>query len=268
MPDAPKTLVRTLWIACPAVIVVTAVLILAFPGSRTAQPSNPENIHALPGESPGGQPSSETDRQARANINELESFKGPADEFASKAESAYRLVNKEERAAILGLCEKRLGDELLPFLKKVQNTETDSDLRFRIMQIISGGLAEKSDEVLISNLGHFDTQLALASLKALRNRKPPEAVPGLVKYLDRSDAKERWIAVDVLAEIGGDKALAAIEKCATSSNVDKQTRLRAITALGKLKAKNSLASLERNLSDEDEQIRLVTREVIQVLKQN
>ena len=117
---------------------------------------------------------------------------------------------------------------------------------------------DETVEVLVSNLGHYDVELALASLKALRGRKPPEAVPGLAKYLERPDVKERWIAVDILADISTSDAVLTIEKCAVNPKMEKTARLRAIAALGKLKVTGSRSALEKNLSDPDEQIRLVS----------
>ncbi|TET39361.1 MAG: HEAT repeat domain-containing protein [Planctomycetota bacterium] len=132
-----------------------------------------------------------------------------------------------------------MDKNILTLLGKLQLTETNPDLRWRIVQMIANASGEKGNEILISNLGHFDTGVSLASLKVLRERKPPEAVPGLIKYLNRSDVKERWIAVDILKDIRTEEAVSAIEKCAVNPGMEKKARLRAITALGKLKAKTS-----------------------------
>ncbi|MHC4661110.1 MAG: HEAT repeat domain-containing protein [Planctomycetota bacterium] len=198
-------------------------------------------------------------------IKELEKLSGSPQELAEKLESAYILANSEQRSQLLDLCKRRFDNSLLPFLKKYQISETDSGLRKKIFAIVLSSSAATTDEILISNLAHYDTELALASLKEIRNRELKQAAPGLVKYLNRPDVKERWIAVDLLADICTGEAITEIGECAVSKRMDKQTRLRAITALGKIKAKGSKTILKQNLADKDEQIRLVSKEVLKVL---
>jgi hypothetical protein len=269
MSGKPQFQKRMILLILPLIVVGIAVTILLWPENNGKDSRNPEQSTVGDGSS---------DQTNRLNINqakpeqlsktvkELQNFTGTSDKFTKSIESVYRTANKVERTFILDLCGTRMDEQILTLLGKLQLTETNPDLRWRIVQMIANASGEKGNEILISNLGHYDTGVALASLKVLRERKPVEAVPKLIKYLNRSDVKERWIAVDILADIRTEEAISAIEKCAVNPNMEKKARLRAITALGKLKAKTSRQALEKNLTDKDPQIRKITQEVIKVLE--
>ena len=89
-------------------------------------------------------------------------------------------------------------------------------------------------------------------LQLVRDSKDPVFLEPLLNILKRGDYWSRFIAIDALSKIGGDKAVNALIEALD----DRELRWSAITGLADMKVVNSLKMVLKCLADPDEEIRL------------
>ena len=106
-------------------------------------------------------------------------------------------------------------------------------------------------EALVEVLGDEDWWVREKTISALGRLKDKRAIPHLAKMI--TDEDNKWVVPEALAEIGGSEVIEPLmEFLADESS---RVRISAISALGKLKDKDTLPYIKELLNDPDEEVR-------------
>ncbi|MFT3916024.1 MAG: HEAT repeat domain-containing protein [Anaeromyxobacteraceae bacterium] len=135
----------------------------------------------------------------------------------------------------------------------------------------AGGLAlgiaaeAKPVEQVLADLASADPRVRDHAVRALAERRSPEAVPALVERLEDSDPDVVQRAVGALAQIGDRRAVAPLIDLAQRSEPEVALRMvRVIGDVGGAEAEGYLMTLESGASDR--QVRRVAREALRDLR--
>jgi HEAT repeat protein/class 3 adenylate cyclase len=143
------------------------------------------------------------------------------------------------------------------FLAMLKNK--DEHLRRCAVEFFNKVPDEAAFEPLVEVLGDEDWWVREKTISALGRLKDKRAIPHLAKMINDEDNK--WIVPEALAEIGGSEVIDPLmEFLSDESN---RVRIAAISALGKLKDKDTLPYIKELLNDPDEEVR---NEASKVLK--
>ena len=152
------------------------------------------------------------------------------------------------------------GEKIAPATAELVKALGDSDPLVRAYAAVALGKLEQADGDPVAALAKLltdpEARVRGMAVRSLRRLKPgPDVMlPIMVKVLEQADPQGAMLAIDTIAELGGDKAIAGL----TNALKNERARYWACLALGEAgsKAKSAVPALVDVLSDDRTEIQV------------
>src|SRR2546423_4070441 len=183
-------------------------------------------------------------KQRLTQLNELMSDPKPLGQLLQALEDSPLRAPQHELDELFGILQPRALETILSWIGRSQNPQLKM-----LLQVAAGRLAASNSAELIRLIGSDDEAVVLEAIRRAAALKSPAAVPALGKMLTVGEADMRLAAVTALNNIGSAGAMQMLERALTDEN--REARVVAVRTLGARNARAALPRIEAAIKGKD-----------------
>ena len=186
----------------------------------------------------------EPQKQRLTQLNELMSDPKPLGQLLQALEDSPLRAPQHELDELFGILQPRALETILSWIGR----STNQQLKM-LLEVAAGRLAASNSAELIRLIGSDDEAVVLEAIRRAAALKSPAAVPALGKMLTVGEADMRLAAVTALNNIGSAGAMQMLERALTDE--DREVRVVAARSIGARRAKAALPRIEAAIKGKD-----------------
>ena len=186
----------------------------------------------------------EPQKQRLTQLNELMSDPKPLGQLLQALEDSPLRAPQHELDELFGILQPTALETILSWIGR----STNQQLKM-LLEVAAGRLAASNSAELIRLIGSDDEAVVLEAIRRAAALKSPAAVPALGKMLTVGEADMRLAAVTALNNIGSAGAMQMLERALTDE--DREVRVVAARSIGARRAKAALPRIEAAIKGKD-----------------
>ena len=186
----------------------------------------------------------EPQKQRLTQLNELMSDPKPLGQLLQALEDSPLRAPQHELDELFGILQPTALETILSWIGR----STNQQLKM-LLEVAAGRLAASNSAELIRLIGSDDEAVVLEAIRRAAALKSPAAVPALGKMLTVGEADMRLAAVTALNDIGSAGAMQMLERALTDE--DREVRVVAARSIGARRAKAALPRIEAAIKGKD-----------------
>ena len=186
----------------------------------------------------------EPQKQRLTQLNELMSDPKPLGQLLQALEDSPLRAPQHELDELFGILQPTALETILSWIGR----STNQQLKM-LLEVAAGRLAASNSAELIRLIGSDDEAVVLEAIRRAAALKSPAAVPALGKMLTVGEADMRLAAVTALNNIGSAGAMQMLERALTDE--DREVRVVAARSIGARRAKAALPRIEAAIKGRD-----------------